>query len=57
MKRTGSMGNQQRGNKLSLRSEMIRILTEQELALVMAGNCMNGSQASHGIPTGVVGVC
>jgi hypothetical protein len=57
MKRTGSMGNQQRNNKLSLRSEMLRILTEQELALVVAGNCVNGSQESHGIPTGLLGVC
>jgi hypothetical protein len=42
--------------KLSLRSETVRMLTQHELTLVVAGNCVNGSsQTNH--ETNLVGIC
>ncbi|HSK04188.1 MAG TPA: hypothetical protein VK932_23200 [Kofleriaceae bacterium] len=42
--------------KLSLRSETVRMLTEHELTLVAAGNCVNGSGQTH-ISTNLLGIC
>lgn len=43
-------------HKLSLRSETIRMLTEHELTLVAAGNCMNGSAVTQN-NTVTLGIC
>ncbi len=42
--------------KLALRSETIRMLTEHELTIVVAGNCVNGSSQTH-IETNLLGIC
>ncbi len=41
--------------RLSLRSETIRMLTERELTLVVAGNCVKASGFSQNITTNVIG--
>ena len=44
-------------DKLSLRAETLRLLTERELILVAAGNCMNASAYSQGSTTLPGGTC
>ena len=44
-------------SKLSLRSDTIRILTERELTLVVAGNCIDASMISQKITTNLAGIC
>jgi len=46
-----------KSDKLSLRSQTLRILTERELTLVMAGNCVNGSIYSQGSTANLIGGC
>ncbi len=41
--------------KLSFRSETIRVLTERELTLVVAGNCVKASEFSQNTATNVIG--
>lgn len=43
--------------KLSFRPETIRILTEQQLTLVAAGNCLNASMYSQNSTAGQFGTC
>jgi hypothetical protein len=42
---------------MALRSETLRVLTQQELAVVAAGNCLNGSGISQETAAPLVGVC
>jgi len=53
--------NPARGNlkfkQLSLRSETIRILTERELTLVRAGNCLEGSVVTQDAAMALAGAC
>lgn len=56
MKKFNIARNNDKANKLQLRPETIRILTAHELALVAAGNCMNGSGHSNVNPT-QFGIC
>jgi hypothetical protein len=44
-------------DKLPLRSETIRILTERELTLVVAGDCIYASLATQKTATNAAGVC
>lgn len=45
-------------HKLSLHAETIRMLTGQELTLVVAGNCLNGSSGTQNTsPTTFAGAC
>jgi hypothetical protein len=44
-------------DKLSLRTETLRILTERELILVAAGNCLNASAYSQQTTTSPEGAC
>ena len=57
MKKTNSTQNRSQADKLSLRSETIRILTERELFLVAAGNCVKASMDSQNSTTYLNGVC
>jgi hypothetical protein len=41
--------------RLALRTELVRVLTARELALVAAGACLEGSVATNISPTRVVG--
>jgi hypothetical protein len=43
MKRSNYSRNNVNSYKLSLRAETVRVLTERELALVVAGDCVYGS--------------
>ncbi len=56
MKKSPSAHCSKQPRKLSLRSEIVRMLTEHELTLVAAGNCVNGSGQTQ-IGTNLVGVC
>lgn len=47
MKKPNPSRDHTRPDKLSLRSETLRILTERELILVAAGNCLNASVYSQ----------
>jgi hypothetical protein len=42
--------------RLSLRSETVRMLTQHELILIVAGNCVQGSSHTHN-ETNALGVC
>jgi hypothetical protein len=44
-------------SKLSIRLETVRILTEHELSLVVAGNCVYGSAYTQQADTKIVGTC
>ena len=57
MKKSNSTQNRSQTDKLSLRSETIRILTERELILVAAGNCVTGSMESQATAANLDGVC
>jgi hypothetical protein len=57
MKKSDSTHNNSKTHKLSLRSETVRILTERELILVAAGNCVNASSYSQNTTSNLVGVC
>lgn len=57
MKKHDIARNNARINKLALRSETIRVLSEQELTLVVAGNCLNASVYSQTTSTNLPGVC
>jgi hypothetical protein len=57
MKQPKTTRDHAKADKLSLRSETVRILTERELILVAAGNCVNGSMISQGTVTNLVGAC
>jgi hypothetical protein len=48
-----SAGNQ----KLSFRPETIRVLTERELTLVAAGNCLKASAHSQETSSEQLGIC
>lgn len=55
MKRTITSHRNVGFNKLSLRAETIRTLTERELILVVAGNCVNASMFSQNTTTNLIG--
>lgn len=57
MKRSGWGVRDSKSQKMSLRSETLRVLTQQELAVVAAGNCVNGSHMSQETATALIGVC
>lgn len=43
--------------RLALRAETLRALTAQELVLVAAGNCLNGSYDSQRTTLNLAGTC
>ena len=57
MKKSSFTHDNSKAHKLSLRSETVRILTERELILVAAGNCVNASTQSQNIASNLVGAC
>ena len=57
MKRTVTSSTDPRADRLALRSETIRMLTERELVLVVAGNCLQASLITQNATTDRVGIC
>jgi hypothetical protein len=57
MKRSSGGVRDPKSQKMALRSETLRVLTQQELAVVAAGNCLNGSGISQETAAPLVGVC
>jgi hypothetical protein len=57
MKRSSWGARDSKSQKMSLRSETLRVLTQQELAVVIAGNCVNGSQISQETTAALLGIC
>jgi hypothetical protein len=57
MKKSDSTHTNSKTHKLSLRAETVRILTERELILVAAGNCVNASMQSQISTANLVGAC
>ena len=57
MKKPDASPRRMKTNKLSLRIETIRILTERELTLVLAGNCVNASAYSQNTSSNLAGGC
>jgi hypothetical protein len=57
MKKSSITNNDSKPGRLSFRPETIRILTERELTLVVAGNCVKGSVVSQATTSTLVGTC